>query len=96
MRPATDAGIAPGTAAGPATAAGAVTRAEAMFALIQTLADLGADAESRAHLRVSRLDNDLALVDQVRVMVLDLLRSSAPDALLDRAVTAITTTAASL
>jgi hypothetical protein len=67
-----------------------------MFVLVQALADLGADAESRAHRGVPRLDNDLALVDQVRVMVLDLLRSPAPDALLDSAATALTATAASL
>jgi hypothetical protein len=61
----------------PAAAAG--TRAEAFHALVQRLADLGAAAEDRAPRPVPRLENDLALPDQFRVMVDDLIRTgSAP------------------
>jgi hypothetical protein len=62
-----------------------------MFGLVQRLADLGADAEGRAHRPVPRLDNDLALVDQLRVMVLDLQRPPAPAPLLVRAALTIDT-----
>lgn len=46
-------------------------RADRVFALVQDLADLAADAESRDRLPVPRLA-DLVLPDQLRVMVLDL------------------------
>jgi hypothetical protein len=59
-----------------------------VFALTQLLADLGADAEGRPHRPVPRLDSALALVDQVRVMVADLLRSPAPLSVLRDAITA--------
>jgi hypothetical protein len=47
------------------------SRADRVFALVQDLADLAADAESRDRLPVPRLA-DLVLPDQLRVMVLDL------------------------
>jgi hypothetical protein len=65
------------------------TRADLMFRLVQRLADLAAEAEGRACRPVPRLDNDLALVDQVRVMVLDLQRAPAPPPLLVRAARVI-------
>ena len=52
--------------------AGDGTRADAVHALIQRLADLGADAENRPHRPVPRL-HDMVLPDQVRVMTDDLL-----------------------
>jgi hypothetical protein len=72
------------------------TRADLMFRLVQRLADLAAEAEGRARRPVPRLDNDLALVDQVRVMVLDLQRAPAPPPLLVRAALAIDATARAL
>jgi hypothetical protein len=49
------------------------TRADAIHALAQRLADAGADAAGRPRRRVPRLDNDLALPDQVRVLAADVL-----------------------
>ena len=89
--PADVAAQAPGTAGVAAQApgtAGSTTRADVVFALTQLLADLDADAEGRPHRPVPRLDGAQALVDQVRVMVADLLRSPAPPSLLREAVTA--------
>jgi phosphoribosylcarboxyaminoimidazole (NCAIR) mutase len=54
-------------------ATGDRTRAEVVHALAQRLADLEASVTGRPILPVPRLSNDLALPDQVRVMVLDLL-----------------------
>jgi len=45
---------------------------------VQTLADLAADVEGEPRRPVPRLDNDLALVDQVRVMIADLLLLPGP------------------
>jgi hypothetical protein len=72
------------------------TRADLMFRLVQRLADLAAEAEGRTRRPVPRLDNDLALVDQVRVMVQDLQRAPAPPPLLVRAALAIDATARAL
>ena len=47
------------------------TRGDAMFALVQRLADLGADAERRPRRPVPRA-GDLVLPDQLRVMADDL------------------------
>jgi len=65
------------------------TRADRVHALVQRLADLGAEAEGRPRRPVPRLDNDLALVDQVRVMVADLLRAGAAPEALEAAAEAI-------
>jgi hypothetical protein len=73
--------------------AGAPRRSEVMFALVQELADAGADAERRVRRTVPRLDNDLALPDQLRVMVADLITAEPDDELLDRAARLITRTA---
>ena len=56
------------------------------------MADLEAAAEAREWLPVPRLDNDLALVDQVRVMVQDLLEVPVPDDVLRQASTLISYT----
>lgn len=79
-------------AASPGAAGAGASRADLVFTLVQVLADLGAEAENRARRPVPRLDNDLALPDQVRVMVADLRRAPAADALLDAAASAITAT----
>jgi hypothetical protein len=49
------------------------SRGDAVYALVQVLADLGAEAERRPRRVVPRLPSDLVLPDQVRVMVADLL-----------------------
>jgi len=54
------------------------TRADVVHGLVQRLADLCGSAEARPPQSVPRLENDLALPDQVRVMVTDLLRAGAP------------------
>jgi hypothetical protein len=72
------------------------TRAELVFRLVQELADLGAAAEGIPSRPVPRLDNDLALPDQVRVMVSDLLLAPASDETLTKAAAAIQTTTRAL
>jgi hypothetical protein len=72
--------------------AGDGTRAEAVHALAQRLADLEAAVTGRETRPVPRLSNDLALPDQVRVMVLDLIAAHPDPAVLDEALTAITAT----
>jgi hypothetical protein len=53
-------------------------RADVVFALVQELADLGADAEGRPRRTVPRPPYDLALPDQVAVMAADLRAASGP------------------
>ena len=62
---------------------GGGTRADVLHRLIQQVADLGADAEGRPRRPVPRLDSDLTLPDQLRVVAADLL--AAPDPALDTA-----------
>lgn len=52
------------------------SRADVVHGLVQRLADLAATAESQTHRPVPRLDNDLALPDQLRVVVADLLAAA--------------------
>jgi hypothetical protein len=74
----------PGRWAAPAAGEGGrLTRAELVRRLIQQLADQAADLEGRRHHPVPRLDHDLALFDQVRVMVADLIAAANPPADLD-------------
>ena len=70
----------------PPAAAGSVpaTRADLVYALVQRLADLGADAEGRPRRSVPR-STDLALPDQLRVMADDLIAASPGDEILARA-----------
>jgi hypothetical protein len=63
------------------------TRADSVYALVQRLADLGADAEGRPHRPVPR-ENDLLLPDQLRVMTDDLL-AVAPAPVLRTATSAV-------
>jgi hypothetical protein len=55
------------------------TRAQVAHGLAQRLADLCAVVEGRPPRTVPRLTNDLALPDQVRVMVADLTLARASD-----------------
>ncbi|SDY73365.1 hypothetical protein SAMN05444365_103288 [Micromonospora pattaloongensis] len=57
---------------------GDVSRAELMHALVQRLADRAAGAEGEPHRRVPRLDNDLVLPDQLRVLTADLVAAHPP------------------
>lgn len=75
---------------------GTVSRADVMHALVQRLADLVASVEGREPLPVPRLSNDLALPDQLRVMVADLGFADAPDAVLRAAADEIDAVAARL
>jgi hypothetical protein len=61
-----------------ASSASGPKKSDLVHELIQWLADAGADAESRPRRPVPRLDNDLALPDQVRVVTADLLATGAP------------------
>jgi hypothetical protein len=61
-----------------------------VHALVQRLADLSADTEREPRRPVPRLDNDLALIDQVRVLVADVLSADPPAEVLDAATEAIT------
>jgi hypothetical protein len=54
------------------SASGAGSHADVMYALVQRVADLAAEAEGQPRRRVPRLDNALALPDQLRVMARDL------------------------
>ena len=65
------------------------TKADSVYALVQHLADLSADAEGRPHRRVPRV-SDLVLADQLRVMADDLL-AAAPAATLADAAAAVDT-----
>ena len=67
-----------------ASGASGVPRGDTVHALVQWFADRCADAEGRAHLPVPRLDNDLALPDQLKVVAADLARFGGP-ALVDEA-----------
>ncbi|SCL27816.1 hypothetical protein GA0070616_3574 [Micromonospora nigra] len=74
------------------TAPGAESRADLVYRLVQTLADLGADAEGGPRRHVPRLDNDLVLIDQLRVVTADLLAAGPPDDVLARAAAATAAT----
>jgi hypothetical protein len=55
------------------------TRAERVHALAQRLADATADASGQPRRRVPRLENDLALPDQLRVLVTDAAAADVED-----------------
>jgi len=63
-------------------------RAARVYALVQLLADLAADAERRPHRPVPR-EHDMLLPDQLRVMADDLLAASPPAETLAAATTAV-------
>jgi len=61
------------------------TGGDVVHRLAQRLADAAADAEGRARRPVPRLEHDLSLPDQLRVLVHDLATSGAADEVLDAA-----------
>ncbi len=67
-----------------------------VYGLVQRLADRCAGLEGRAAQAVPRLENDLALPDQLRVMVTDLTLVGAADDLLRDAAADVDATAARL
>ncbi|MEV6851134.1 hypothetical protein [Actinoplanes sp. NPDC051411] len=70
------------------TPGASATRGDLMYALIQQLADLGADAEHRPRRPVPR-EHDMVLPDQLRVLADDLLAAAPPAALLAEAAAAV-------
>jgi beta-phosphoglucomutase-like phosphatase (HAD superfamily) len=71
---------------------GVGTRAEVMHALVQRVADLAAAAEGQPRRRVPRLDSDLALPDQLRVVAADLAAARPAPALLAEAARLVAST----
>ncbi len=71
---------------------GNVSRADLVHRLVQEIANLGADAEGLTRRSVPRLDNDLALPDQLRVVAADLLAADPPAGALERAAAEVTAT----
>ncbi|MGW4497135.1 hypothetical protein ACWENR_00730 [Micromonospora sp. NPDC004336] len=74
------------------TADGDVSRADLVHRLVQEIADLAADAEGGPRRGVPRLDNDLALPDQLRVVAADLVAAAPPPEVLARAAAGVTAT----
>ena len=71
---------------------GDTTRADVVHALAQRLADLEAEATGRPSRPVPRLDNDLALPDQLRVLTLDLITAEVGPKARGAALEAVTAT----
>ncbi|MFG1881873.1 hypothetical protein [Micromonospora sp. NPDC049102] len=71
---------------------GNVPRADLVHRLAQEIANLAADAEGQPRRTVPRLDNDLALPDQMRVVTADLLAAGADPEVLARAAAEVTAT----
>lgn len=63
-----------------------------MHRLVQQVANLAADAEGEPRRTVPRLDNDLALPDQLRVVAADLLAAAPPAPVLAAAAAEVTAT----
>ncbi|MFG2009732.1 hypothetical protein ACGFNF_11730 [Micromonospora sp. NPDC048868] len=74
-----------------AAAGGNVSRADLVHRLVQEMANLAADVEGGPRRTVPRLDNDLALPDQLRVVAADLV-AAAPPEVLARAAAEVTAT----
>lgn len=72
------------------------SRGDVFHALVQRLADLAAAAEGEPARPVPRLQNDLALPDQLVVMYRDLIRASPEPGALAEAGAAIADTRAAL
>lgn len=68
------------------------TRADLMYGLVQRIADRAADAEGQPRRHVPRLDNDLALPDQLRVVTADLVAADPPAAVLAEAAAEVAAT----
>lgn len=69
------------TQGGPAYGGAPATRGDLVAHLIQALADAAADVEGHPRRGVPRLDTDLALPDQLAVMIDDLVRAGPDDEL---------------
>ncbi|TCB99992.1 hypothetical protein E0H26_04835 [Micromonospora zingiberis] len=77
-------------------AGGNVARGDLVHRLVQEIANLTADAEGQPRRDVPRLDNDLALPDQLRVVAADLLAAGPPAEVLARAAAQVAATRAAL
>ncbi|SCL19350.1 hypothetical protein GA0070624_1738 [Micromonospora rhizosphaerae] len=75
---------------------GNVSRADLVHKLVQEIANLAADVEGEPRRDVPRLDNDLALPDQLRVVAADLVAAGPPDAVLAGAAAAVAATRSAL
>ncbi|MEU7997109.1 hypothetical protein AB0B83_17475 [Micromonospora sp. NPDC049060] len=75
-----------------AAAGGNVSRADLVHRLVQEMANLAADVEGGPRRTVPRLDNDLALPDQLRVVAADLVATAPPPEVLARAAAEVTAT----
>ncbi|PWU46774.1 hypothetical protein DLE60_25940 [Micromonospora globispora] len=75
---------------------GNVSRADLVHKLVQEIANLAADAEGDPRRDVPRLNNDLALPDQLRVVAADLVAAGPPDAVLAEAAAAVAATRSAL
>lgn len=64
------------------------TKGDLAYGLVQRLADLGAEAESRTPREVPRI-HDMVLPDQLRVLADDLIAATPSDDLIARATTAV-------
>lgn len=76
--------------------AGNVNRSDLMHRLVQYIADLDADAEGQPRRDVPRLDNDLALPDQLRVVTADLIAAGPSNDVLAAAAAGVRETRAAL
>jgi hypothetical protein len=78
----------------PAAGAGpdAGTRADLVYGLVQRVADRAAHAEAVPRRLVPRLDSNLALPDQLRVVTADLVAATPPPDVLAIAIADVTTT----
>ncbi|SCE72882.1 hypothetical protein [Micromonospora mirobrigensis] len=75
---------------------GNASRADLVHKLVQEIANLAADAEGEPRRTVPRLDNDLALPDQLRVVAADLVAATPADDVLAAATAAVTATRSTL
>ncbi|MBF9133741.1 hypothetical protein I0C86_33120 [Plantactinospora sp. S1510] len=75
----------------PATT-GNSARADLLHRLVQLLANLAADATGERRRTVPRLENDLALPDQLRVVAADLIAAAPPAVVLAEAEAEVTAT----
>ncbi|MGC5287136.1 hypothetical protein [Micromonospora sp. DT231] len=75
---------------------GNVPRADLVHRLVQEVANLAADTEGEPRRVVPRLDNDLALPDQLRVVTADLRATGVDDEVLTRAAAEVTATRSAL
>lgn len=64
---------------------GSGSRADAVHAVVQRIADLAADAEGVGRRPVPRLEHDLGLADQLRVVAADLVAAGPPPTVLTAA-----------